>query len=491
MKFYSGFSLADESSFFTEFIDNSVYNICGFSYGAIKAFEDVKNSLRDEKRVDRLQLFSPAFFQTKDEKFKRLQLMAYNKNREVYLNNFIKSCFYPYKIKELKRSNSTISELKELLNYRWDLKELEYLTLKGVKIEVYLGGKDSVIDVQGAREFFLKVATVTYIKNANHFLQRSQKMPRKLISFDWAIKRILRGKANFDILEGFLSELLYEDVKILEILESESNKDIKEDKSNRLDIKVKNSYEEIIIIEIQYDREMDFLQRMLYGASKVISEHIKEGEPYSSITKVISINILYFNFGDGDDYIYKGTTNFIGIHDNSKLELTSKQKTVFKSQSINKLYPQYYIIKIANFNDIAKDSLDEWIYFLKNETIKDNFEAKGLKKAKETLDYLQLEDDERREYEAFQKSLHDKASAYESTYVSGHIDGEKRGLKIGIKKGIEKGIELERLNSEKRLKQEKIEIAKNLLDVLDTETISIKTGLSVEEIEDIKNSLNL
>jgi len=67
-------------------------------------------------------------------------------------------------------------------------------------------------------------------------------------------------------------------------------------------------------------------------------------------------------------------------------------------------------------------------------------------------------------------------------------DDERRGLKIGIKQGIEKGIELERLNSEKRLKQEKIEIAKNLLDVLDTETISIKTGLSVEEIEEIKSS---
>ena len=50
-------------------------------------------------------------------------------------------------------------------------------------------------------------------------------MPRKLISFDWAIKRILRSKANFDILEGFLSELLFEDIKILEILESESNQD--------------------------------------------------------------------------------------------------------------------------------------------------------------------------------------------------------------------------------------------------------------------------
>jgi len=49
---------------------------------------------------------------------------------------------------------------------------------------------------------------------------------RTLISFDWAMKKLLRSKANFDILEGFLSELLKENLTILEILESESNKSI-------------------------------------------------------------------------------------------------------------------------------------------------------------------------------------------------------------------------------------------------------------------------
>ncbi|MBF0135533.1 MAG: PD-(D/E)XK nuclease family transposase, partial [Magnetococcales bacterium] len=61
---------------------------------------------------------------------------------------------------------------------------------------------------------------------------------RKFISFDWALKRLLRHKANFEILEGFLSELLMEDVHILEILESESNKENRDDKYNRVDMKV-------------------------------------------------------------------------------------------------------------------------------------------------------------------------------------------------------------------------------------------------------------
>ncbi len=286
------------------------------------------------------------------------------------------------------------------------------------------------------------------------------KNKRKLISFDWAIKRILRSKANFEILEGFLSELLFEDITILEILESESNQEQKNDKFNRLDIKVKNQKEEIILIEIQYDREMDYMQRILYASSKAIVEHMKESESYSKVTKIISISILYFDFGNGDDYIYKGTTNFIGLHNKSLLQLNEKQKELYKTQKTQNLFPEFYLIKIKNFNDNSKDTLDEWINFLKNEEIPDNPKAKGLLKAKETLDYLKMKDDERLDYNQYQKSLHDQASAYESTYVIGGIEGEKRKA---------------------------IEIAISLLDVLDNETIALKTGLSIQEVADLTN----
>ena len=73
----------------------------------------------------------------------------------------------------------------------------------------------------------------------------------KYIRFDWAIKRLLRQKANFDVLEGFLTVLLGEAVKIIEILESESNQQMADDKFNRVDIKAKNDKDEIIIIEVQ------------------------------------------------------------------------------------------------------------------------------------------------------------------------------------------------------------------------------------------------
>ena len=130
---------------------------------------------------------------------------------------------------------------------------------------------------------------------------------KNLIRFDWAVKRLLRNKANFVILEGFLSELLSEDIFIQEILESEGNKENKYAKFNRVDLLVINLKGELIIIEVQNDKEHDYLLRILFGTSKLLIENISEGMQYSQIKKIYSVNIVYFDLGQGDDYIYHGT----------------------------------------------------------------------------------------------------------------------------------------------------------------------------------------
>ncbi|MCP5049210.1 MAG: hypothetical protein GY940_18720, partial [bacterium] len=91
---------------------------------------------------------------------------------------------------------------------------------------------------------------------------------QKHIRFDWAVKKLLRSKANFGILEGFLSELLKEDVQIQEILESDGNKETSDDKSNRVDLLVKDSNGQLIIVEIQNTRELDYFYKILYNTSK-------------------------------------------------------------------------------------------------------------------------------------------------------------------------------------------------------------------------------
>jgi len=290
---------------------------------------------------------------------------------------------------------------------------------------------------------------------------------RRLISFDWAMKKLLRSKANFEILEGFLSELLKSDIRILEILESESNKENARDKFNRVDLKVKNEDGEIIIIEVQYEREFDYLQRILFGTSKVITEHLRESDSYSKVSKVISINILYFDLGQGADYIYHGTTSFKGVHTEDLLHLSSEQKRLYQKSSLHQIFPEYYLIKVNNFNDISKDTLDEWIYFLKNEEIKGNFKAKGLKKDKQALDILKLPQQERFAYDRYQNDLHYQASMVESSYTIGEMNG--------VEKGREEGRE-----------EARMAVARNLLNLLDDATISEKTGLSVATVANMR-----
>ena len=194
-----------------------------------------------------------------------------------------------------------------------------------------------------------------------------------------------------------------------------------------------------MIIEVQFEQELDYLQRILFGTSKVIVEHLKQSASYDQVSKVISVNILYFDLGRGDDYIYRGCTQFTGLHTGHLLELSDRQQTAFNKTSVGQIFPEYYLIKVNQFNDVAKDTLDEWIYFLKNETIQDNFQAKGLQEAKEQLDVLKLSETARRDYEAYLEDRRYEASMFNSSYGCGHMDGWKKGMEKGVEKGVEKG----------------------------------------------------
>ena len=246
---------------------------------------------------------------------------------------------------------------------------------------------------------------------------------RELISFDWAVKKLLRSKANYDVLEGFLSELLFDDIKILEVLESESNKEDDNDKFNRVDIKVKNSKGEIIAIEVQFNNELDFFHRILHSSSKTICEHLDESEPYSKVVKVISINIVYFDLGEGDDYIYKGQTVFNGFHNKKALKLNLKQKETFDKEYPSEIFPEFYIIKVKNFNNVAKTTLDEWIYLFKNSAIKSSFKAKGIQKAGKVLDKMKMTKEERKAYDRF---IENRKIAL-NQLVTAQIEGEFKG----------------------------------------------------------------
>jgi predicted transposase/invertase (TIGR01784 family) len=264
---------------------------------------------------------------------------------------------------------------------------------------------------------------------------------------------LLRHKANFGILEGFLSELLRFDVTIESILESEGNKQDEYDKYNRVDILVKSQTNELMLVEVQNDSEIDYFQRMLFGVSKLVTEYIKEGEPYGTIKKIYSINIVYFGLGQGIDYVYEYKGEFVGLHENDILIPTTLQKQDFKVEKVSDIFPKYYILKVNNFNNVAKDTLDEWVYFLKNSEVKDTFKAKGLDKAKEKMRYENLTEEEKKMYDRFQ---------------------ENRRIEISVE-----------YTAKLEAKQERnIEIAKSLFQTsLSNEDIAKHTGLALEQVE--------
>lgn len=301
-----------------------------------------------------------------------------------------------------------------------------------------------------------------------------------LVRFDWAIKYLLRNKKNFDVLEGFLSELLGKDIKILSILESESNQASASDKSNRVDLLAETEAEEKIIIEVQCSRQYDYLSRILYGTSKVIIENINRGEPYSEICKVISVSILYFNLGQGDDYIYLGNTHFKGIHTHNLLGLTEEEKEAYKIkiQTPGEVFPEYYLIKVNQFDQRIKDNLDEWIYLLKNAVIRAEFKAKGIKAAEEKLHIMKLSEQERNRYNAYLKDLHQEASMVESTYGKGKREGKIEGLKEGEAKGRIEGLK------EGELKAKRAMASEMRAKGMDIVLIAELTGLTLSELRD-------
>ena len=280
-----------------------------------------------------------------------------------------------------------------------------------------------------------------------------------LISFDWALKRLLRQKANHVILEGFLTELLGIDVHVKNLLESESNKEAEDDKYNCVDLLCENQGGELFLIELQYLEEIDYFQRMLFGTCKLITEYLKSGDAYGKVRKVYSINILYFDLGQGADYIYHNAGHFFGLQQGDQLKLSAHQQRKWGKKFPADIYPEYFILKINNFDEHAKSSLDEWIYYLKTNELPNNFSARGLKEVQEKLKYDQMEPAERKRYNKFMENSLLTRSQYETALYEGRL------------KGLEEGKRQMVINC--------------FVEGLPVELISKIAGLSVEEVEEI------
>lgn len=290
----------------------------------------------------------------------------------------------------------------------------------------------------------------------------------KYIRFDWAIKRLLRNKANFGVLEGFLTVLLGEKIQIMEILESEGNQQREDDKFNRVDIKARNSKDEIILVEVQNTRELYYLERILYGVAKAIAEHIDLGGIYANVKKVYSISILYFDIGQGNDYLYHGQNTFLGVHTGDCLKVTTKEQGAIIRKLPAEIFPEYFLIRVNEFNKVAVTPLEEWIEYLKTGTIRPDTTTPGLEEARQKLIYYNMNKADKLAYDR-----HLDALMIQNDLSTAKLEGLEEGRVEGREEGIMVGRQEEKIATARNLKSLNIPIA----------VIVQATGLSIDEID--------
>ena len=274
---------------------------------------------------------------------------------------------------------------------------------------------------------------------------------------DFAFKKLFGSEENKDILIGFINSIVSEDQQVKDIiLKNPYNfENYKNNKMSILDIKAVDEKGVWYDIEMQLSDQTFYEKRAFYYWAKVYSDQLHRGMVYTELRKTISINILDFDYIDEEDFhnVYKV------YNEKSKKELSS----VF----------EMHFIELSKFKKDFKDiktALDRWAIFLnkaydleKNKIPKELAEDLAVKKAVETLDIMYLDSEEREWYEGELKSVRDYIAEMETAKI--------RGIEQGIQQGENR---------------KAVEIAKNLLDILDDEMISLKTGLSLEEIKNLR-----
>ena len=286
----------------------------------------------------------------------------------------------------------------------------------------------------------------------------------RYIRFDWAMKRLLRDKANYVVLEGLLTTLLDKKITIKKLLESESNQDNDDDKQNRVDLLAEDETGALYLMEVQNETEFAYFQRMLFGASKLVTEYINRGQGYENIRKVYSINIVYFNLGQGKDFVYHGKTEFRGMHDCDILQLSPFQKQKFNADVVSDLYPEYFILKVNDFNRWSKTPLEQWIYVLNTGDIPADADAPGLSEAREKLQMARMT---KAELDAYYHHL-DNVVILRDNIATARGEGRAEGKAEGRAEGRAE----ERLSNARSLKQNGIPV----------ELIAKSLGLSSDEI---------
>ena len=241
-----------------------------------------------------------------------------------------------------------------------------------------------------------------------------------------------------------------------------------------------NSKGEIIIVEIQNTREVHYLERILYGVAKAITEHISLGEGYQKVKKVYSISILYFDLGVGSDYIYHGQNHFIGVHTGDRLRINTRDRDAVVTRLPAEIFPEYILVRVNEFDKVATTPLDEWITYLKDGTIRPDTTAPGLREAREKLKYYSMSTQERHAYDKHLDTIMIQNDVLDTAKWEGRMEGLAEGKAEGLAEGEAKGLAEGEARKVEALRQAAANMKRMGMGEAD---IAKCTGLPVEEIE--------
>lgn len=285
---------------------------------------------------------------------------------------------------------------------------------------------------------------------------------------DFCFKELMMKET---IRKGFISTVLQipvDEIKSAKVLNTYLRKTRKEEKQGILDVRleINDSYQ--IDIEIQIKELKIWGDRSLFYTSKMFIEQIEESDDYNIFRKCINISILDFNLFPNINKFY------------SKFHIREDETNVLYTDKM-----EWHIIelpKVPKKKSENQNQLELWARFFKSEG-RDDFEmlSKENEMMKEAYDYLKIisqDKEKRREYEERQKAIRDYNAFMRQGKEEGREEGKKEGIKEGRKEGRKEGE-----------REKAIEIAKNLLDILDIQTISQKTGLSIEEVKEISKTI--
>ena len=272
------------------------------------------------------------------------------------------------------------------------------------------------------------------------------------IRFDWAIKRLLRDKANFSVLEGLLTVLLCEEIRIEEIIKDEKAYCVWDDaQTDRIDIKAKDKKGDDIVIRIQNMRKLYYLERLRFG-TPAFAKHI-----YQEVNKVYLVSILYFDLGKGNDYLYHGQNRFIGVHTNDELLITAKEEGAIIQKLPQEVFPEYYLIRVNEFNQVAKTPLEEWVKYLKTGIIDPDTTAPGLPEAREKLRYYDMSPEERHEYDEHVNAIMIQNDVLNTAKLEGHAEGRAEGKLEDAKNLKQLGVSIDIIVQATGLRREDID----------------------------------